>query len=34
MLSYAAKDYRDALTEYGITASMSCRGNCWDTPAA
>jgi len=27
---YAAKDYRDGLTEYGITASMSRRGNCWD----
>jgi transposase InsO family protein len=28
---YAAKDFRDVLTEYGITASMSRRGNCWDT---
>ncbi|MDY0331857.1 MAG: IS3 family transposase [Thiomonas sp.] len=27
---YAAKDFRDVLTEYGITASMSRRGNCWD----
>ena len=27
---YASKDYRDVLTEYGITASMSRRGNCWD----
>jgi transposase InsO family protein len=27
---YAAKDFRDALPEYGITASMSRRGNCWD----
>jgi len=27
---YASKDYRDALAEYGITASMSRRGNCWD----
>ena len=26
---YASKDYRDALTEYGITASMSRRGDCW-----
>ena len=27
---YASKDFRDALTEYGITASMSRRANCWD----
>jgi transposase InsO family protein len=27
---YASKDYRDALAEYGITASMSRRGDCWD----
>ncbi len=27
---YASKDYREALTKYGITASMSRRGNCWD----
>ncbi len=27
---YAAKDFRDVLTEYGITASMSRRGDCWD----
>jgi transposase InsO family protein len=27
---YASKEFRDALTEYGITASMSRRGNCWD----
>ncbi len=27
---YASKDLRDVLTEYGITASMSRRGNCWD----
>ena len=27
---YASKDYRDALIEYGTTALMSCRGNCWD----
>lgn len=26
----ASKDFRDMLTEYGITASMSRRGNCWD----
>ena len=31
---YASKDFRDVLTEYGITASMSRRGNCWDTPVA
>jgi len=22
--------FRDVLVEYGITASMSRRGNCWD----
>jgi transposase InsO family protein len=27
---YASQDFRDVLTEYGITASMSQRGNCWD----
>lgn len=27
---YASKDFRDVLTEYGINASMSRRGNCWD----
>jgi putative transposase len=27
---YASKDFKDVLTEYGITASMSRRGNCWD----
>ena len=27
---YASKDFRDVLTEYGITASMSRRGDCWD----
>ena len=27
---YASKDFRDVLTEYGITSSMSRRGNCWD----
>ena len=27
---YASKDFRDALKEYGITASMSRRGDCWD----
>ena len=30
MSQYASKDFRDVLTEYGITASMSRRGNCWD----
>ena len=28
---YASQDLRDVLTEYGITASMSRRGDCWDT---
>ena len=27
---YASRDFRNTLTEYGITASMSRRGNCWD----
>ena len=27
---YASQDFRDVLTEYGITPSMSRRGNCWD----
>lgn len=27
---YASADYRALLTEYGVTASMSRRGNCWD----
>jgi putative transposase len=27
---YASNEFKDALTEYGITASMSRRGNCWD----
>ena len=28
---YASQDFRDELAQYGITASMSRRGNCWDT---
>ena len=28
---YASNDFRDVLKEYGITASMSRRGDCWDT---
>jgi putative transposase len=27
---YASKDFTDVLNEYGITPSMSRRGNCWD----
>ena len=27
---YASDDFRAVLAEYGITASMSRRGNCWD----
>jgi transposase InsO family protein len=27
---YASGAFRDALKEYGITSSMSRRGNCWD----
>ena len=26
----ASKDFRDVLKEYGISSSMSRRGNCWD----
>jgi hypothetical protein len=27
---YASLGFRDALGEYGITSSMSRKGNCWD----
>ena len=27
---YASGDFRDALKEYGITSSMSRKGDCWD----
>jgi putative transposase len=27
---YASEDFRDVLKDYGIAASMSRRGNCWD----
>jgi putative transposase len=27
---YASEEFREVLQEYGITASMSRRGNCWD----
>jgi len=27
---YASGDFQDKLTEYGMTCSMSRRGNCWD----
>lgn len=27
---YASHDFRDALLEYGITSSMSRKGDCWD----
>ena len=27
---YASEDFRDVLKDYGITASMSRRGNCWE----
>lgn len=30
LTQYASKDFRDVLAKYGITASMSRRGNCWD----
>ena len=28
---YASHAFRDVLKQYGITSSMSRRGNCWDT---
>jgi hypothetical protein len=28
---YASSAFREVLKEYGITSSMSRRGNCWDT---
>ena len=28
---YASHDFRDVLKEYGITSSMSRKGDCWDT---
>jgi putative transposase len=28
---YASHDYREMATDYGITMSMSRKGNCWDT---
>ena len=31
---YASEDFRGVLTEYGIRASMSRRGNCWDNSVA
>lgn len=27
---YASEDYRELLKEFGISGSMSRRGNCWD----
>ena len=31
---YASEDYRDALRDRGITASMSRTGDCWDNAVA
>jgi putative transposase len=31
---YASRDFRGLLAEYGITASMSRKGNCWDNAVA
>ena len=28
--TYASADYRAALRQYGMTCSMSRKGNCWD----
>ena len=33
-LQYACHDYRRLLDEYGIVASMSRKGNCWDNAVA
>jgi len=30
---YASHDYQSVLKEYGMTASMSRKGNCWDNAA-
>ena len=30
LTQYASNDFRDVLKDYGITASMSRRGDCWD----
>lgn len=32
--TYASEDYQDVLTAYGITCSMSRRGNCYDNAVA
>lgn len=29
---FASHDYQAVLKEYGMTASISRKGNCWDTP--
>src|SRR4051812_15686236 len=31
---YASRDYRDALDEHAMTASMSRKGDCWDNAVA
>jgi len=31
---YASDDYRDAITEFGMIASMSRKGDCWDNAVA
>ncbi len=33
-VQYACGDYADLLTAYGIVASMSRKGNCWDNAVA
>jgi putative transposase len=33
-VQYASGDYRDLITEYHLTQSMSRRGNCWDNAVA
>jgi len=33
-VQYASGDYRDIIKDYGLTQSMSRRGNCWDNAVA
>ena len=33
-VQYASNDYRDVIQDYGLTQSMSRRGNCWDNAVA
>lgn len=33
-VQYVSNDYRDVIKDYGLTQSMSRRGNCWDNAVA